>query len=109
MSLNVQKQIQYWRQGASEDLNTARLLLANGKNKEALFFAHLTLEKALKALVVKATTDIPPYSHDLAYLTQKAGLTLTAAQLEFLATINQYSVRGRYPDIDKPLPVIGAP
>lgn len=101
MAINIQKQIVYWSEGAKEDLDTASILLEKGKNKEALFFAHLSLEKALKALVVKATSDVPPYSHDLIFLAKKAGLTLSSNEAQFLSMVNEYVTAGRYPDPEK--------
>jgi len=54
MPINIQKLIKYWNDGALEDIDTAKMLMKSGKGKEALFFPHLAMEKALKALVVKA-------------------------------------------------------
>jgi len=104
MPVNIEKQVAYWRQGAQEDLTTARLLFQHGKHKEALFFAHLAIEKALKASVVKATGDLAPYSHDLPYLTERAGVDLAPEQAEFIGWMNQFAIRGRYPDLERPLP-----
>ena len=101
MAINIQKQIVYWSEGAKEDLETSFILLEKGKCKEALFFAHLTLEKALKAAVVKNIADIPPYSHDLLMLAKKAGLTLSADQSQLLITANKFATAGRYPDPEK--------
>ncbi|HUT54631.1 MAG TPA: HEPN domain-containing protein [bacterium] len=101
MAINIQKQIVYWSEGAKEDLDTASILLEKGKNKEALFFAHLALEKALKALVAKNTSDVPPYSHDLTFLAKKAGLTLSADQSHLFNMVNKFATAGRYPDPEK--------
>ncbi len=60
MTIDAAKHVAYWRTGAKEDVETARVLLERDKRREALFFAHLALEKALKALVVKATRDLAP-------------------------------------------------
>ena len=104
MPVNVEKHIDYWKKGAEECLDTARLLLAGKKDKEALFFTHLALEKAIKALVVKATRDIPPFSHDLLILAKKAKLNLSSEQEEFLADMTRFAVQGRYQDLDRPSP-----
>lgn len=101
MSINVEKQIRYWKNGAEEDIGTARILLEKDKNKEALFYAHLSLEKALKALVAKATQNIPPYIHNLTLLAEHLKLTIPENILTFLADMNQYAIIGRYPDIEK--------
>jgi HEPN domain-containing protein len=104
MPINVSKLIQYWKQGAEEDLDTARFLLKNNRRRQGLFFAHLALEKALKACVVKATGAIAPYSHDLPYLAKCAKLELAPEKVEFLGEMNQYVFQGRYPDLDIALP-----
>jgi len=74
--------------------------------RHALFFAHLSLEKILKALVTRATANVPPRSHDLLRLAELAGLALTAQQRGFLARFQQHCLAGRYPDLqhDRPPP-----
>ena len=49
--VNTEKQIAFWRQGAAEDWEVADALVDRGSARHGLFFAHLALEKALKALV----------------------------------------------------------
>lgn len=96
--MNVQKQIDYWRSGGDEDLAAARSLLENGHLRHALFFAHLAIEKMLKAHVAKVTSDVPPRSHDLLRLANLAGVPLAREQARFLARFQQYCLEGRYPD-----------
>ena len=104
MPINVPKLIQYWKQGAEEDIDTAQLLFKNRKRREALFWAHLALEKALKASVVKAIAASAPYSHDLPYLAKCAKLELSEDRRKFLGRMNQFVAWGRYPDQVNPLP-----
>ena len=59
------KTIKYWLDSAAYDLDTGRTLLGSKRFPYALFFAHLALEKVLKALVVKATQQHAPYTHSL--------------------------------------------
>jgi HEPN domain-containing protein len=106
MPVNVEKHINYWQNGAEECVETARLLLEGKRAKEAIFFAHLALEKMIKALVVKVTKDIPPYSHDLLALAKKAKLDLSSEHKEFLAEMTRLAVQGRYPDLDRPSPTV---
>ncbi len=63
--VDVDKHIGYWKGGAEEDIAAAGSLLETGHPRHALFFAHLAVEKMLKAHVTKATGDIPPKIHDL--------------------------------------------
>jgi HEPN domain-containing protein len=48
--MNIQKHVKYWRRGAKEEIVVAGDLLDKGHVRQALFFAHLAVEKALKAL-----------------------------------------------------------
>ncbi len=45
--------ISYWVRSAEHDWEAAMTLFHSGKNMHALFFAHLTIEKFLKAHWVK--------------------------------------------------------
>ena len=58
--VDIKKQISYWRDNALEDLNVARDLVRDAKVRHGLFFAHLAIEKALKASVCNTTGDIAP-------------------------------------------------
>jgi len=51
--VDIDKQIAYWRDSANEDWAVARQLVDNSRIRHGLFFAHLTLEKTLKALICK--------------------------------------------------------
>lgn len=104
MPIDVEKHVTYWRSGASEDIDTARFLLEHDKRREALFFAHLALEKALKALIVKATHDLAPLSHNLVLLSEKTGLEFPEPDRVFFVDMNRHSLHGRYPDPDRPPP-----
>jgi len=47
--VNVPTQVSYWRKGAQEDWQVACELIAAGRIRHGFFFAHLALEKLLKA------------------------------------------------------------
>jgi HEPN domain-containing protein len=49
--MNVSKQIDYWRTSGDEDFAAAESLLERGHLRHCLFFAHLAIEKMLKAHV----------------------------------------------------------
>lgn len=51
--LNIEKHISYLKNSASEDWEISCDLIENNKIRHGLFFAHLALEKLLKALVSK--------------------------------------------------------
>jgi len=96
--VDVPKQIEYWRTSSEEDFAAAQSLLEKGHLRHCLFFAHLAIEKMLKAHVTRQTKDIPPRIHNLIRLAELAHLNLDPDQLEFLREFNLYQMEGRYPD-----------
>jgi len=98
LMIDINKQIDYWIKGATNDLGTAEILLAAGKNIEGLFFCHLTIEKSLKALVVKNTNQLAPKSHNLIYLSELSKISLTEDNTTFLSVLMKYQIEGRYPE-----------
>lgn len=96
--MDLQRQITYWLESSKEDIEAADALVTNRKFRHALFFAHLSIEKILKAHVTKATADMPPRTHDLLRLTDLAGLKVSESQRIFLARLQRYCLEGRYPD-----------
>ena len=101
--MDVDRQVEYWRSSSAEDFAAAASLAAQHP-RHALFFAHLALEKAFKALVTQAIAAVPPRIHDLLRLAELAGVTLTAEQRDFLARFQQHCLAGRYPDLQRGLP-----
>jgi len=99
--MDVQKQIEYWRVSGDEDFAAAESLLEKGHFRHCLFFAHLALEKMLKAYVVRQTRDIPPRIHNLIRLAEIASLKLDTEQEQFLRKFNLYQLEGRYPDSEQ--------
>lgn len=74
--VDVPKQIQYWRTSSDEDFDAAQSLLEKGHFRHSLFFAHLAIEKMLKAHVARQTKDIPPRIHNLIRPAEIAELSL---------------------------------
>jgi len=99
--MDVQKQIDFWRAGAEEDFAAAESLLEKGHLRHCLFFAHLAIEKMLKAHVTRQTKDVPPRIHNLVRLTEIAGLKLELEQENFLRVFGVYQLEGRYPDSEQ--------
>jgi HEPN domain-containing protein len=96
--MDVEKQVEYWTTGSAEDLAAAETLLEKGYARQGLFFAHLALEKVLKAHVVRAQQDVPPRIHNLLRLAQLAGLKPDDDQERFLRKFDAFQLEGRYPD-----------
>jgi HEPN domain-containing protein len=95
---DLEKQIDYWRQGSAEDWEVAVKLVKDGKSRHGWFVAHWALEKILKALVCSRTHDIPPKMHNLTRLSELAALKLDTQQTRTLAAMNQFHLEGRYPE-----------
>ena len=97
---NMDKQniIDYWLTTAHHDLETAESLFQSGRYDWCLYVGHLILEKALKAYVVKTTAEVPPKTHQLLYLAEKSGLTLSDTQKIFLERVTDFNLEARYPD-----------
>ena len=102
--INIQKQVDYWFNCAFDDLESAKVLINNKRYLQGLFFCHLVIEKAIKAIVVKCTSDIAPRSHNLLYLSGIAGLTLVEEDEVFLGILMKYQLQGRYPDYQPTIP-----
>ncbi len=104
--IDVNKQIEYWTKGAEDDLITAGLLIREKRILHGLFFCHLVIEKSVKAHVVKVTGEIAPRTHNLIYLSEKAGLEFDEETMIFLGILMKYQLQGRYPDYNPVLPEI---
>ena len=94
--IDIEMQIQHWRDTSLEDLGAAHVLINKKHIRQGLFWAHLTLEKMLKAHVCKQTRDLAPRIHNLVRLAELAGLDLAEEDLRFLGLINDYNMEGRY-------------
>ena len=98
-NLDIQKQISHWKNGAIEDWAAARSLLKDKKIRHGLFFAHLALEKLLKAHVCRDTQDLAPRIHNLSRLAARTTLNLSQEREDVLAEMNAFNLEGRYPDL----------
>ena len=85
--VDIEKQVSYWKEVAADDWRVANKLIAGNETLQALFFAHLTIEKILKAHVCRQTKDYAPMIHNLLSLAQRASITLTPEGRELLAEL----------------------
>jgi HEPN domain-containing protein len=93
-----QEVVKYWLIASKEDFDSAEILFENKKYHHALFFCHLSIEKMLKAIIVKSAKTAPPLIHDLIRLAEKAKLPLSEAQINELAEITTFNIEARYDD-----------
>ena len=102
--IDIDKQITYWITGATDDIESAKILIESNRLLHGLFFCHLVIEKAIKANVVKQTGEIAPRSHNLLYLSEIAKLVFTEEDEIFLGILMKYQLQGRYPDYNPNIP-----
>ncbi len=100
--LNIDKQAAFWLESAREDWEVARELVAKGRTRHGLFFAHLAMEKALKAHVCRATGDVAPRTHVLLRLAEMSGVSFEEDRKGLLAEFDRYQLEGRYPESLEP-------
>jgi len=102
--IDIHKQVEYWKSGAFDDLETAKILIESNRLLHGLFFCHLSIEKIIKAHVVKNTGDLAPRSHNLIYLSEKANLVFEQDDEILLGILMKYQLQGRYPDYNPGVP-----
>lgn len=91
--------IEHWRKMAERDWASATLLLKGKQYIHALFFAHLVVEKLLKAHWVKDNEEInPPRTHDLEHLYSQTELKISTDNLDLIRVMNSWNLEGRYQD-----------
>lgn len=89
----------YWLKGSDEALQVAEDLHRLKHRSFCLFFCHLALEKAIKAILTKKYPGQSFYIHSLSKLATTAELDLPAVWLEILDEISTFNVKARYNDV----------
>jgi HEPN domain-containing protein len=104
--IDIDRQIAYWQEGAQEDWVVAQELVNGNRTRHGLFFAHLALEKVLKAHVCGQTRDLAPRIHNLVRLAELADISLRPEQIDVLAEMNAFNLESRYPELLMPPPTL---
>jgi len=94
----IKKSIAFWKNGMVYDYQTMLSLRESKRYSACLFFGHLVLEKALKALVMENTKDYAPRIHNLRRLAELAKISLSPDELDLLSIVNEFNMAGRYPE-----------
>jgi len=102
--IDIDKQIAHWRKGSEEDWDVARELIERRRIRHGLFFAHLALEKILKAHICKESIDIAPPIHNLVRLADLSGLAIDEKMRNLFAEVSPFNIETRYPDMLIPEP-----
>lgn len=102
--MNIDKHISHWLTGSTEDWEVTQTLLNQGKVRHGLFFAHLALEKKLKAQYCRHQQKLAPMTHNLLRIADGTDICLNSEQRNLLAECNAFNIEGRYPELYLPLP-----
>ena len=92
------KLVDYWQKTAAHDHKIMRSLFAAKHYDASLFFAHIVLEKILKALVVNETKKHALYTHDLVKLAEISTLSFSDQEIKFFNEVNDFNMDARYPE-----------
>ncbi|MBU2444776.1 MAG: HEPN domain-containing protein [Bacteroidetes bacterium] len=95
------KQKDYWIEASEDDLILAENIFNSGSYDWALFIAHLSLEKLLKAYFTYSKKEIPPKVYKLEKIAELASLEFDENQIKQLKLINEFNIQTRYPDQKK--------
>lgn len=88
----------YWTEEATEALQVTQHLYEKGDYSYSLFFAHLAIEKILKAIFVHKKNQHAPHIHNLSRLAELSDVQLTEEQKISLVRITTFNLESRYPD-----------
>ena len=86
-----------WFKQADYDMETAEFMYNGGRYFYSVFMCHLSIEKALKGLIIQKN-EIPPKTHNLLYLIEIINIELPENMYDFVFTLNRVSIVTRYPD-----------
>ena len=98
MTNEQKKKLDFWRDSARRNLQSADDFIASNHYDWALFVDSLAIEKLLKALAVHQ--DQPPLiSHDLNRLANQINLQLPPHYSEWLDEITKFNIEARHDNI----------
>jgi HEPN domain-containing protein len=98
--MSKEEQIRRWIKSSEDDREAVKILVKNKRNIHGLFFAHLVIEKILKALWVQNKNETPPKTHNLTYLHNNLNLNLGTEHYKLLEFIKTWNIEGRYTQYD---------
>lgn len=101
MGLDLKYLIKYWEELSDYDFETAKFMFKARRYPYCLFMCHLSIEKLLKALIVKTKEDHAPYSHNLINLAKETELNFEEDNKLLLADLTEFNLEARYPEWQK--------
>ncbi len=94
----MREDVRRWWNSAQDDLEKAKILFQNKKFDGAVFYCQQSIEKGLKALLVKQKKELRKI-HDLVELGKEAGLPQNF--LNYCKELTAAYLYSRYPDVSK--------
>lgn len=90
----------YWIESSDRDYESMKKNYETKQFTWALFIAHLTLEKLLKAIYAKLNKEspYPPKIHNLNILAERCNIELDERKTKILMTCNSFNISARYED-----------
>jgi len=96
----IDKITRYWIEHSEYDLKTAEAMYKSRRYLYVTFMCQQTIEKIIKALITKISSEAPPRIHNLVRLAELAGIkaNLSQQQIDFLASLTPFCIEARYAD-----------
>ena len=98
---DIKELLEHWVSMANYDLKTAQSMFDAKRYPYALFMCHLSIEKLLKAIIVRQTNEHAPYTHNLIELGKNTEIDFTEEQRNLLADLKEFNLEARYPEWKK--------
>lgn len=97
--------IEYWKEIAKYDLETAQAMLETKRFLYVGFMCHQAIEKMLKGYYLFRMGDSPPYSHNLTKIAKMATILedFSNEQKSVLDVLEPLNIETRYPSYKKQL------
>ncbi len=97
--MNQREILTYYLESSKHDRKICLKLFDDKEYLSSLFFAHLSIEKLLKILIVQNTGQLPPYIHQLVQLLKRSKIEINDNNISsFLIELTEYNILGRYPE-----------
>lgn len=104
--MTKEQHIFYSKSQVSRDIEAAEILFIAKYYAQSLFWAHLAVEKLLKALwIYRRKENTPPFVHNLLRIALECDSNFSANDMEYFAQMNIFQIKGRYPDYAENLEV----
>jgi len=97
--MSIAEKIKYWFELAEYDFITTKSMQDSKRFLYVGFMCHQTIEKVLKAYIVKETNENPPYIHNLTKLAKKSDLykDFSEFQKDIIDILEPLNIEARYP------------